>query len=62
MIQCLEHVFFDTSSPYGKRCIQAELLDLDCKTGVYAIDTVMKNVELIAIRPKKKQYYSNQGG
>tara|TARA_R110001583_G_scaffold137948_2_gene289532 strand:+ start:187 stop:627 length:441 start_codon:yes stop_codon:yes gene_type:complete len=61
LIQCVEQAFSDSNSTYGKRRIQADLLDLDCKVGVYAIATVMKNLGLIAIRPKKKHYYPNKG-
>lgn len=60
-IQLVEQAFSDSNSTYGKRRIQADLVDLDCKVGVYAIASIMKNMGLIAIRPKKKHYYPNQG-
>lgn len=61
VMQLVEDVFTDSDSTYGKRRIQAELLDLDCRVGVYAISTVMKNLGLRAIRPKKKHYYPDSG-
>ena len=60
-IQLIEQAFSDSNATYGKRRIQADLLDLECKVGVYAIATVMKNLGLKAIRPKKKHYYPNTG-
>lgn len=53
LIQFVEQAFSDSNATYGKRRIQADLLDLECKVGVYAIATVMKNLGLKAIRPKK---------
>lgn len=61
VMHLVEEVFTDSYSTYGKRRIQAELLDLDCRVGVYAISTVMKNLGLRAIRPKKKHYYPDSG-
>jgi putative transposase len=61
VMQLVESVFADSYATYGKRRIQAELLDLDCKVGVYAISTVMKNLGLRAIRPKKKHHYPDSG-
>ncbi|SUI74931.1 Uncharacterised protein [Shewanella morhuae] len=52
-IQLVEQAFSDSNSTYGKRRIQADLVDLDCKVGVYAIASIMKSMGLIAIRPKK---------
>ncbi|SUI62500.1 Integrase core domain [Shewanella morhuae] len=60
-IQLVEQAFSDSNSTYGKRRIQADLVDLDCKVGVYAIASIMKSMGLIAIRPKKKHYYPNSG-
>jgi len=61
LIQSIEQAFSDSNSTYGKRRIQADLLDLNCKVGVYAIATIMKKSGLTAIRPKKKHYYPNAG-
>jgi putative transposase len=61
LIQFVEQYFSDLNATYGKRRIQADLLDLECKFGVYAIATVMKNLGLKVIRPKKKHYYPNTG-
>lgn len=59
--QLIGQIFEDSVSTYGKRRIQAELIDHQCKIGVYAIAKIMKKKGLFAIRPKKKHSYPNSG-
>ncbi len=50
-----------TGNTYGKRRMQVELNALDHNIGLYKTATLMKKLNIKAIRPKKKHYYPDSG-
>lgn len=50
-----------TGNTYGKRRMQAELLDKGYQLGLYQTASLMKRAHVVAIRPQKKHYYPCSG-
>lgn len=61
MINQLKLTAEDTNNSYGKRRMQAELQNKGHCIGVYKTSSLMKEVKIKAIRPKKKHHYPNGG-
>lgn len=54
-------IAIESGNTYGKRRIHADLLELGHEIGVHKTRTLMKKLNIKAIRPKKRHYYPNSG-
>ena len=54
-------ISIDSGNTYGKRRIHAELIELGHVIGVHKTRTLMKKLNLKAIRPKKRHYCPSSG-
>ncbi len=50
-----------TGHTYGKRRMLVELLDKGYEVGIYQTASLMKRAQVVAIRPRKKHYYADNG-
>lgn len=61
LLTAIESIAEDSGNTYGKRRIHAELNALEHTIGVYKTATLMKKLNITAIKPKKKHYYPHSG-
>jgi len=61
IIESIKEIANVTKSTYGRRRMQKQLENQKITIGVYKTATLMKAANVIAIKPKKKQYYPNGG-
>ena len=61
LMTLIKSISVDSGNTYGKRRIQVELNELGKVIGLHKTRTLMKHLEIKAIRPKKNHYYPDAG-
>jgi hypothetical protein len=57
----IKSISVSSGNTYGKRRIAVELNKLGNDIGLYKTQTLMKHLNIKAIRPKKRHYYPDAG-
>jgi putative transposase len=61
IITMIKAILNESRNSYGKRRIQAELHGQGHEIGLHKTTSLMVRANIVAIRPKKRHYYSNSG-
>jgi transposase InsO family protein len=61
LMTLIKSISVSSGNTYGKRRIAVELKDLGNDIGLHKTQTLMKHLNIKAIKPKKKHYYPNSG-
>lgn len=61
VMDLIESISIDSGNTYGKRRIHAELIELGHVVGIHKTRTLMKKLNIKAIRPQKRHYYPSSG-
>jgi transposase InsO family protein len=61
VMDLIESISIDSGNTYGKRRIHAELIELGHAVGMHKTRTLMKTLNIKAIRPQKRHYYPSSG-
>lgn len=59
IIKQIKSIAIETKHTYGKRRMQIELMNRGIQMGLYKTASLMKNANVIAIRPKKRHRYTD---
>lgn len=57
----IKFIFCESDNTYGKRRIYEALCNRHYQIGLHKISRIMKQTNLVAIRPQKKHHYPNSG-
>jgi transposase InsO family protein len=61
MLAIVKQLHHEVDASYGKRRMQVELNEAGFETGLYQTASLMKQANVVAIRPRKRHVYPNNG-
>lgn len=61
MLAIVQQVHEEVNASYGKRRMRVELNEAGFKVGLYQTASLMKQANVVAIRPRKRHVYPNSG-